>query len=119
MPDDNINTNELSVLLKKIQYKTGFTLTEIAEKIQYSRSYVSKAMKREPVAQRNVLGRLKEVFADVLIESGPGRLASYSDALQVVMMHRLARLLSDQSGRSEVVEIESMKKDAQDLLGVS
>lgn len=57
-------SNQAEILIKKIQYKTGMSLDEIAEKIGYSRPHLNNIKLKGGGAK--IIGRLKEEFSEIL-----------------------------------------------------
>lgn len=57
-------SKEAQILLKEIQYKTGMTLEEIADKIGYSRPYLNNVKLKGGGGK--IIGILKEKFKDIL-----------------------------------------------------
>lgn len=56
--------NEVEILLKEIQFKTGLSLEEIADKIEYSRPYLNNVKLKG--GGEKIVGILKEKFAETL-----------------------------------------------------
>lgn len=57
-------SNKLRDIVYEIQYKLDLTLEQVAEKIDYAPTYLSKAMAKG--VEGKLLATLKRVFADVL-----------------------------------------------------
>ena len=55
-------------LVKTIEYKTGMSMTEIADKIGYSRPFLSRHVNGREEHSDRIEGRLRNEFQDVLKE---------------------------------------------------
>jgi predicted DNA-binding protein YlxM (UPF0122 family) len=53
-------------LVKTIEYKTGMSMTEIADKIGYSRPFLSRHVNGREEHSDRIEGRLRNEFQDVL-----------------------------------------------------
>jgi DNA-binding transcriptional regulator GbsR (MarR family) len=60
--------NELTSLLKKIQFQTEMKLDEIGEKIGYSREHISRA-KKSPRDATPIINALKVQFGDIVSQN--------------------------------------------------
>ncbi len=109
-------SNKLRDIVYEIQYKLDLTLEQVAEKIGYDRTYLSKAINKG--VEGKLLATLKRVFADVLDKEKPtvtieDKAKAY-DALLAILATEVAALKADRTGEPVQSILRKIYKSAED-----
>lgn len=110
---DLYKLEDLEQLINEIKYAYQLSEKEIMKAVDYNEKYLSQTRSRKIVSEK-LINALVRKFPNAKGIAPP---ISYDDpALLVVLIERVAKLLSRQpDGKSEMIEQELMKKDAEEL----
>lgn len=109
-------SNKLKEIIYEIQYKQNLTLEEIAKKIGYAPTYLSKAMNKG--VEGKLLAALLSEFSGILDKAKPkvslSDKAQVYDALLSILATEVAALKSDRTGEPVQSIIRKIYKAAED-----
>ena len=114
-------SNEVAILLNEIQFRTGFTLEQIDEKVGYSRPYLNNVKIKG--GGEKLLAKLKHEYAEIL-QNVPRNTpiadkAKAYDALFSVLIADYAAWKGQQTGENPEVIARKLYKAAEDVQRLS